>query len=284
MSKENNIINESKMIVSQQKAWAEHHHLYLINKGSVWRAFNESAYLLSALLHFRLTRRMKKKDTTFVDSVSFRTVSLEKVLSKITTDGGEIVEREDRKIIYRWNKDIVVPEEFCVVRGKDIPKNLRMDEETNSVLKKITSNGGFGGREKATDSEVIRYAIKHFYDNKPIDLKEAEPLICAISKNRSVLDKSLETLSRLIRELNAIGVNFNQVVHRINYVQQKAIEDNKNLYDIGDELMRFEDEVASSYTDISELTEKIKAEIEPATKAVLSALESENEIMNRLLL
>lgn len=272
------------MIVSQQKAWAEHHHLYLINKGSVWRAFNESAYLLSALLHFRLTRRMKKKDTTFVDSVSFRTVSLEKVLSKITTDGGEIVEREDRKIIYRWNKDIVVPEEFCVVRGKDIPKNLRMDEETNSVLKKITSNGGFGGREKATDSEVIRYAIKHFYDNKPIDLKVAEPLIWAISKNRSVLDKSLETLSRLIRELNAIGVNFNQVVHRINYVQQKAIEDNKNLYDIGDELMRFEDEVASSYTDISELTEKIKAEIEPATKAVLSALESENEIMNRLLL
>ncbi len=284
MSKENNIINESKMIVSQQKAWAEHHHLYLINKGSVWRAFNESAYVLSALLHYKLTRRMKKKDTTFVDSVSFRTVSLEKVLSKITTDGGEIVEREDRKIIYRWNKDIVVPEEFCVVRGKDIPKNLRMDEETNSVLKKITSNGGFGGREKATDSEVIRYAIKHFYDNKPIDLKEAEPLIWAISKNRSVLDKSLETLSRLIRELNAIGVNFNQVVHRINYVQQKAIEDNKNLYDIGDELMRFEDEVASSYTDISELTEKIKAEIEPAITAVLSALEDENEIMNRLLL
>lgn len=61
MSKENNIINESKMIVSQQKAWAEHHHLYLINKGSVWRAFNESAYLLSSLLHFRLTRRMKKR-------------------------------------------------------------------------------------------------------------------------------------------------------------------------------------------------------------------------------
>lgn len=284
MSKENNIINESKMIVSQQKAWTEHNLLYIINKGSVWRAFNESAYVLSALLHYKLTRRMKKKDTTFVDSVSFRTVSLEKVLSKITTDGGEIVEREDRKIIYRWNKDIVVPEEFCVVRGKDIPKNLRLDEETNSALKKITSNGGFGGREKATDSEVIRYAIKHFYDNKPIDLKEAEPLIWAISKNRSALDKSLETLSRLIRELNAIGVNFNQVVHRINYVQQKAIEDNKNLYDIGDELMRFEDEVTSSYTDISELTKRIKAEIEPAITAVLSALEDENEIMNRLLL
>ena len=184
MSKENNIINESKIIFSQQKAWTEYNLLYIINKGSVWRAFNESAYVLSALLHYKLTRRMKKKDTTFVDSVSFLTVSLEKVLSKITTDGGEIVEREDRKIIYRWNKDIVVPEEFCVVRGKDIPKNLRMDEETNSALKKITSNGGFGGREKATDSEVIRYAIKHFYDNKPIDLKETEPLIWAISKNR----------------------------------------------------------------------------------------------------
>ena len=152
------------------------------------------------------------------------------------------------------------------------------------ALKKIISNGGFGGRDKATDSEVIRYAIKHFYDNKPVDLKEAEPLIWAISNNRPMLNKSLETLSRLVRELNAIGVNFNQIVHRINYVQQKSIEEKKELYDVGDELLRFEDEVASSYTDFSELTEKIKAEIEPAITAVLSALEDENEIMNRLLL
>ena len=267
MSNENNTINESKIIASQQKAWTEHHLLYIINKGSVWRAFNESAYVLSALLHFKLTRRMKKKDTSFVDSVTFRTVSLEKVLSKITTDGGEIVKREERKIIYQWNNDVSMPEEFSVVRGKDISKNLRMDEETNSALKQITSNG-----------------VKHFYDNKPIDMKEAEPLIWAISRNRSELDKSLETLSRLVRELNAIGVNFNQVVHRINYVQQKAIEEKKDLYDIGDELARFEDEVAGSYADISELTEKIKAEMEPAMTAVLSALEGENEIMNRLLL
>lgn len=284
MNDENNTINESKVIASQQKAWTGHHHLYLINKGSVWRAFNESAYVLSALLHFKVTRRMKKKDTLFVDSVTFRVESLEKVLSKISTDGGEIVEREERKIIYGWNKDVVVPEDISVVRGKNIPKNLRMDEETYSALKKITANGGFGGREKATDSEVIRYAIKHFYDNKPIDLKEAEPLIWAISKNRLMLDKCLGTLSRLVRELNAIGVNFNQVVHRINYVQQKAIEEKKDLYDIGDELARFEVEVAGFYADISELSEKIKAEMEPAMTAVLSALEDENEIMNRLLL
>ena len=272
------------MRASQQKAWTAHRHLYLINKGSVWRAFNESAYVLSALLHYKVTRRMKKKDTTFFDSVTFRTVSLEKVLSKISTDGGEIVKREERKITYRWNKDVSVPEEFSVDRGKDIPMNLRIDEETLSALKKITVNGGFGGREKATSSEIIRFAIKHFYDNKPIDPKEAEPLIWAISKNRSMLDKSLETLSRLVRELNAIGVNFNQVVHRINYVQQKAIEDGENLYDVGDELLRFGGEVAGSYADISELTEKIKAEMEPAMTAVLTALEGENEIMNRLLL
>ena len=284
MSNENNTINESKMRASQQKAWTAHRHLYLINKGSVWRAFNESAYVLSALLHYKVTRRMKKKDTTFFDSVTFRTVSLEKVLSKIPTDGGEIVKREERKITYRWNKDVSVPEEFSVDRGKDIPMNLRIDEETLSVLKKITVNGGFGGRERATNSEIIRFAIKHFYDNKPIDPKETEPLIWAISKNRSMLDKSLETLSRLVRELNAIGVNFNQVVHHINYVQQKAIEDGENLYDVGDELLRFGGEVAGSYADISELTEKIKAEMEPAMTAVLTALEGENEIMNRLLL
>ena len=284
MSNENNTINESKMRASQQKAWTAHRHLYLISKGSVWRAFNESAYVLSALLHYKVTRRMKKKDTTFFDSVTFRTVSLEKVLSKISTDGGEIVKREDRKITYRWNKDVSMPEEFSVDRGKDIPMNLRIDEETLSALKKITANGGFGGREKATNSEIIRFAIKHFYENKPIDFKEAEPLIWTISKNRSMLDNALENLSRLVRELNAIGVNFNQVVHRINYVQQKAIEDGENLYDVGDELLRFGGEVAGSYADISELTEKIKAEMEPAMTAVLTALESENEIMNRLLL
>lgn len=284
MSNENNTINESKMRASQQKAWTAHRHLYLISKGSVWRAFNESAYVLSALLHYKVTRRMKKKDTTFFDSVTFRTVSLEKVLSKISTDGGEIVKREDRKITYRWNKDVSMPEEFSVDRGKDIPMNLRIDEETLSALKKITANGGFGGREKATNSEIIRFAIKHFYENKPIDLKEAEPLIWTISKNRSMLDNALENLSRLVRELNAIGVNFNQVVHRINYVQQKAIEDGENLYDVGDELLRFGGEVAGSYADISELTEKIKAEMEPAMTAVLTALEGENEIMNRLLL
>ena len=123
MNDENNTINESKVIASQKKAWTSHHQLYIISKGSVWRAFNESAYVLSALLHFKVTRRMKKKDTLFVDSVTFRVESLEKVLSKISTDGGEIVEREERKIIYGWNKDVVVPEDISVVRGKNIPLN-----------------------------------------------------------------------------------------------------------------------------------------------------------------
>lgn len=284
MNKESNTINESKMIVSQQKAWAKHHHLYLINKGSVWQAFHESAYILSALLHFRLTRRMKKKGTTFVDSVSFGTVSLEKVLTIISTAGGEIVERGERKIIYRWNKDVEMPEDFSVVRGKDIPKNLRFDEETNSALKKITSNGGFGGREKATDSEVIRYAIKHFYDNKPLNLEEAEPLIKAISENRKPLQEGLFIMTKMVKELNAIGNNINQIAHNINYLMLRATEDNVDVGSQITQMNSFYKEVTDTLTELMKLTDRLEPTIEPAKVAVLTSMDKENEIMNRLLI
>lgn len=284
MNKESNTINESKMIVSQQKAWTKHHHLYLINKGSVWRAFYESAYVLSTLLHFRLTRRMKKKGTIFVDSVSFRTASLEKVLSMISTAGGEIVERGERIIIYRWNKDVEMPDEFSIVRGKDIPKNLRFDEETNSALKKITSNGGFGGREKATDSEIIRYAIKHFYDNKPVNLKEAGPLIKAISENRKPLQEGLYILTKMVKELNAIGNNINQIAHNINYLMLKATEDNVDVGSQITQINSFYYEVNGALTKLMELTDRLEPSIEPAKVAVLTSMDKENEIMNRLLI
>lgn len=284
MNKESNTINESKMIVSQQKAWTKHHHLYLINKGSVWRAFYESAYVLSALLHYKLTRRMKKKDTTFVDSVTFRTDCLEIVLAKVCAEGGEIVERAERIIIYRWNKDVEMPDEFSIVRGKNIPKNLRFDEETNSALKKITSNGGFGGREKATDSEIIRYAIKHFYDNKPVDLKEAGPLIKAISENRKPLQEGLYILTKMVKELNAIGNNINQIAHNINYLMLKATEDNVDVGSQITQINSFYYEVNGALTKLMELTDRLEPSIEPAKVAVLTSMDKENEIMNRLLI
>lgn len=284
MANKKETISESKVIASQQKAWTEHNLLYLINKGSTWRAFNESAYVLSALLHFKLTRRIKKRGSTSIDSVTFMAANLGKVLAEICSSGGEILEKEERRIIYRWNKDVPLPESFSVVRGKEISKNFRFDERTNSELKKITSSGGFGGKSKATESEVIRFAINHFYDNKPINLKDAEPLVWTISQNRAKLDAVLETLSWLIRELNAIGVNINQIAHQINCLMMRAADEGINTQECISLMNRFYDRVISHISELAALRMKIEGEIAPARDATLAALEGENEIMNRILL
>ena len=284
MTNEKIIINESKMVASQQKAWKEHHLLYLVNKGSVWRAFNESAYVLSALLHFQMTRRIKKKGKVVVDCVTFMASNLEKVIAKICSEGGMIKKKEDRKITYQWDKRIIVPVEYIVDNGKDIQLNIKMDNETSSDLERITSNGGFGGRDKATKSEVVRYAIKHFYDNKPIDLKEADSLIKAISTNRDSLQKGLYALTGLVKELNAIGNNINQIAHHINYLMLKAAEDG---LDIGSQITiinAFYNDTTNILTELMEITDRLNPSVEPAKVAVLSAMEKENEIMNRLLI
>ena len=287
MTNEKIIINESKIVASQQKAWKEHHLLYLVNKGSVWRAFNESAYVLSNLLHFQMTRRTRKtkeNGKVLVDSVTFMATNLEKVIGKICSEGGVIKKKEVRKIIYQWEKKVTMPEVYIVDDGKDIPLYIKIDNETSSDLEKITSNGGFGGRDKATKSEVVRYAIKHFYDNKPIDLNEADSLIQSISTNRDSLQKGLYNLTGLIKELNAVGNNINQIAHNINFLMLKAAEDNIDVADQIKKINGFYNEVTDTLTELMELTDRLKPSVEPAKVAVLSAMEKENEIMNRLLI
>ena len=287
MTDEKIILNESKVVASQLKAWKENHLLYLVNKGSVWRAFNESAYVLSGLLNFQMTRRIrksKKKGKVVVDTVTFMASNLDKVIGKISSGGGVIKKKEARKITYQWDKKVTMPETYIVNNGIDIPLHLKLDSETSSELERITSNGGFGGRDKATKSEVVRYAIKHFYDNKPVDLKEADSLIKAISANRNSLQKGLYTLSGLVKELNAVGNNINQIAHKINLLMLKAVEDN---VDVGTQISQFNafyNEVTDTLTELMELTDRLKPSVEPAKVAVLSAMEKENEIMNRLLI
>lgn len=286
MTDEKITINESKMVASQQKAWKENHLLYLVNKGSVWRAFNESAYVLSALLNFQMTRRIrksKKKGKVVVDTVTFMATNLDKVIGKICSGGGVIQKKEARKITYQWDKKIVIPE-YIVDNGINIPLNIKLDNETSSELERITSNGGFGGRDKATKSEVVRYAIKHFYDKKPVDLKEADSLIKAISTNRDSLQKGLYTLSGMVKELNAVGNNINQIAHKINLLMMKAVEDG---VDVGTQISQFNafyNEVHEALGELLELTDRMAPNVEPAKAAVLSAMEEENEIMNRILL
>ena len=168
--------------------------------------------------------------------------------------------------------------------AKDIRFELRLDASTETQLKQIVGNGGFGGRDQASKSEIIRYAIKHFYDNKPIDISEAEKLIEAISENREPLQKGLYTLSSLVKELNAIGNNINQIAHHINYLMLKAAEEN---VDVGSQITMingFYNETAKTITKLTKLIDRLEPIVEPAKTAVLTSMDGENEIMNRLLI
>jgi len=275
-------LGEKRVTDCQQKVWQAYQHLYIIRAGSVWKAYNESAYVISALSHFTLSRKRRK--TGNVDYVAFPKASLKHILSLINNSSGKVLRRIGRVIVYSWNSQIPQPKEFSLVKGKDIRFNLKLDEKTNSELERITSKGGFGGREKATKAEVIRYAILHFYDNKPVNLMEAEPLIKAISNNRRGLSSCQETLAGLVRELNAIGVNINQIAHKINFLMVKAAEEGLDLPNQIELLNSFWEEVVGAAKNLYGVIKKIEPAITPAKDAVLSALKGENEIMNRLLI
>lgn len=189
-----------------------------------------------------------------------------------------------RVITFQWIDDVPEVDEIWNVVAKDIRFELRLDASTAIQLKQIVEKGGFGGRNQATKSEIIRYAIKHFYDNKPVDLKEADSLIKSISKNRKELQKGLYTLTKLVKELNAIGVNLNQITHKINYLQQKAEDDDISLGSRADSLLKFAKEIESIHDDLYSIFGEISVNLEPARDATLSAMEGENEIMNRLLI
>lgn len=256
--------------------------LYIVESGSVYNCYNESAYVVSSLTGYRLRKKTRKNDIVYV--VTFPRDNIEKVINIIKEAGCSFFRKIGRLITFQWVDDVPNVDEIWNVVAKDIRFELRLDASTAIQLKQIVEKGGFGGRDQATMSEVVRYAIKHFYDNKPVDLKKADSLIKAISKNRKELQEGLYTLTKLVKELNAIGVNLNQIAHKINYLQQKAEDENIPLGDRADSLVKFAKEIESIHDDLYSIFGEISTNLEPARDATLLAMDSENEIMNRLLI
>ena len=276
------MLSEERINLIQEIFYVNNRYLLIVLVGATWKAYSSSAYLISDLMGYQLKRKIKKN--SYVDYVAFPKSASKKVFSKIVKSGGIIVKRIGRVVVYSWNSPIIISNNISLVHKKDIQLNLKLDSETYMQLNRITKNGGFGGKEKATKSEVIRYAIKHFYDNKPVDLKEVEPLIKAISENRDKLSSGLETLSRLVRELNAIGVNLNQITHRLNATMNKAIEEGVNIEKQIDIINDFWNGVVDMLDKLDHILPEIRPAIEPAQNATLEAMNGENEIIRRLLI
>lgn len=275
-------ISEERIKKIQERYYFTNRYLFIVLVGATWKAFSSSAYVISDLMGYQLKRKIKKN--SYVDYVAFPKSTSKKVISKIVKSGGIIVKRIGRVVVYRWNAPIIISHNISIVQKKDLQLNMKLDAETYTQLNRITKNGGFGGKDKATKSEVIRYAIKHFYDNKPVDLKEVEPLIKAISENRDKLSSGLETLSRLVRELNAIGVNLNQITHRLNATMNKAIEEGVNIEKQIDIINDFWNGVVDMLDKLDHILPEIRPAIEPAQNATLEAMNGENEIISRLLI
>lgn len=282
MEKSKKKITEARIINSQDEYWLTFYVLYIVECGSVYNCYNEAAYVVASLTGYRLRKKTRKKDTVYI--VTFPKENIGKVIDIIMDAGCSFFRKIGRVIVFRWVDDVPEANEIWNVVAKDIRFELRLDASTAIQLNNIVSNGGFGGRDKANKSEVLRYAIKHFYDNKPVDLKEADSLIKAISTNRDSLQKGLYTLSGMVKELNAVGNNINQIAHKINLLMMKAVEDG---VDVGTQISQFNtfyNEVHKALGELLELTDRLAPNVEPAKAAVLSAMEEENEIMNRLLI
>lgn len=275
-------LSEERIKKIQERYYFTNRYLFIVLVGATWKAFSSSAYVISDLMGYQLKRKIKKN--SYVDYVAFPKSASKKVFSKIVKASGVIVRRIGRVVVYSWSAPIYISHNISLVRKKDLQLNMKLDTETYTQLNRITKNGGFGGKDKATKSEVIRYAIKHFYDNKPVNLKEAEPLIKAISENRDKLSSGLETLSRLIRELNAIGVNLNQITHRLNATMNKAIEEGVYIEKQIDIINDFWNGVVDMLEKLDHILPEIRPAIEPAQNATLEAMNGENEIIRRLLI
>lgn len=276
------MLSEERINLIQEIFYVNNRYLLIVLVGATWKAYSSSAYLISDLMGYQLKRKIKKN--SYVDYVAFPKSASKKVFSKIVKSGGIIVKRIGRVVVYSWNAPIIISNNISLVHKKDLQLNLKLDSETYMQLNRITKNGGFGGKEKATKSEVIRYAIKHFYDNKPVNLEEAEPLIKAISENRDELSSGLETLNRLVRELNSIGINLNQISHNLNLNMLKANEANASLEEKINIIKDSSDNIDYATWLLQQLLEKIDSEILPAKNVTLAVMDGENEIINRLLI
>lgn len=165
-------MKENEIIEMQNRQWRENRKLFIVLVGSRWKAYNQSARVISSITGYRIRRKTIK--SVDIDLVSFPNKGLKKVRDKLSSayctnelfDNDDSIKEGDMVtyVAYVWREDIPEVVIYHPVKNKTGRQEFRSDSETEKRLKEIQANGGFGGRQKATASEILRYAIKHFYD------------------------------------------------------------------------------------------------------------------------
>lgn len=275
-------MKEKEIISMQDSEWLKARKLFIVLVGSSWKAYNDSAKVISSITGYRLRRKTVK--SSIVDLVSFPSRAMKNVKRKLSSEGCIVFDEEHNIVSYKWHKSIPDVQVFHPVKTKYYRQEFRYDTETKTSLRHIISNGGFCGRERATASEILRYAIRHFYDNKPVSLEEADKLIWAISNNRKSLDSALYNLRSVVEQIRAIGININQIAHRINYLENKAEDEGYDVSKRAENLAAFRNEVMDYMYSLAEAEKKLEPILAPAVSVVKSALDKENEFMNRVLI
>ena len=163
--------------------------------------------------------------------------------------------------------------------------NGRIEMRTQPELKEamITrSYNGFGTKGYGL-SRMLRYAFLHMDDGSSIDLSEAAELINTISSNRLQLDRLSIFHEELLREINRIGNNINQVARKVNLESLLASEEDTPEYELGEKLRELGTEI-QYWQDT--LIEKVDAFILAASEdlgAIQKILVGEDELLSRCL-
>ena len=163
-------------------------------------------------------------------------------------------------------------------RTSDI--HLRCYPEDKEYLRQ-RSKDGFG-RDENSMSNVMLYALRHIDDTSPITLSFVDGLIKVIAQNRQTLDSVHSDISRISGELNAIGININQIAKGINTILKIARED-EGVRQTIKQMLSFQGEVQHSIMELSSIMNSYEHNIHSARTLVNSCLRKEDELLTKTL-
>lgn len=182
--------------------------------------------------------------------------------------------------------------------------HVYISENLRKQMEYTMQNGGFYTGGKKTYSSFVRYCIQHIGDNKEINLsqddhKKIDELIKAIADNRRPLDEGLQDVKRLVDEIRAVGVNINQAVKKINYLEWIAEHDpneKKTLEQRCDDLISicsdlrsivmkgYETQSGQKFYSMSDYYKKASKLLEPTIELIEEVLRREDDILCRLII
>ena len=167
------------------------------------------------------------------------------------------------------------------IRNKTADIHVRCNPEDKMYIEE-RAKSGFGGKA-SSQSNLVRYAIRHIDDSSSVDLDRAHELIVAIGNNRPSLAAVHETINDIPQELSAIGNNINQIAKAINTIMKIAREDKESPHETIAKIIAFDNSISSHMDKLCAKIDSYNNTIQDARRIVNNALRKEDEILTRCL-